>query len=135
MGSEMCIRDRAPYHAEKYGFQFTGGSRGIMSRWEPLRMTGASARQMLREAAAQTWQVPIDEITTELGVLSHEASGKSAGYGELASAAAKIPIPEEVQLKEVKDFKIIGKSHKNVDGKSIVTGKPMFGVDLSLIHI
>ena len=121
--------EQAPYHAEKYGFQFTGGSRGIMSRWEPLRMTGASARQMLREAAAQSWQVPVEEITTELGVLSHEASGKSAGYGEMASAAAKIPIPEEVQLKEVKDFKIIGKSHKNVDGKSIVTGKPMFGVD------
>ena len=63
--------EQAPYHAEKFGFQFTGGSRGIMSRWESLRMTGASARQMLREAAAQTWQVPVDEITTELGVLSH----------------------------------------------------------------
>lgn len=121
--------EQAPYHAEKFGFQFTGGSRGIMSRWESLRMTGASARQMLREAAAQTWQVPVDEITTELGVLSHKASGKSAGYGEMASAAAKIPVPEEVKLKAVKDFKIIGKSHKNVDGKSIVTGKPMFGID------
>ena len=123
------IVEQAPYDAKKYGFQFTGGSRGIMSRWEPLRMTGATARQMLREAAAQTWEVPVEEITTNAGVLHHEASGKSAGYGEMASAAGKLPVPEEVKLKEVKDFKIIGTSRKNVDGKDIVTGKPMFGVD------
>ncbi len=126
---KKVIVEQAPYHAEKFGFQFTGGSRGIMSRWEPLRMVGASARQMLREAAAQTWQVPVEEITTELGVLYHKATEKSAGYGEMASAAAKLPVPAEVALKEVGDFKIIGKSHKNVDGKAIVTGKPMFGLD------
>jgi len=126
---KKVIVEQAPYHPKKYGFQFTGGSRGIMSRWEPLRMVGASARHMLREAAAQAWEVPVEEITTEMGVLHHEASGKSAGYGEMASAAASVAVPEEVPLKEVKDFKIIGKSHKNVDGKSIVTGKPMFGVD------
>ncbi len=123
------IVEQANYHPENYGFQFTGGSRGIMSRWEPLRMTGASARHMLREAAAKAWQVPLDEITTDAGVLYHKVSNKSAGYGEMASAAAEIPVPEEVKLKEVKDFKIIGKSHKNVDAKSIVTGEPMFGVD------
>lgn len=126
---KKVIVEQAPYHAEKFGMQFTGGSRGIMSRWEPLRMVGASARHMLREAAAQAWQVPIEEITTEAGVLYHTATNKSAGYGEMAAAAANIPVPEEVKLKEVKDFKIIGKSHKNVDGKSIVTGKPMFGID------
>ncbi len=123
------IVEQAPYHAKKYGMQFTGGSRGIMSRWEPLRMTGATARQMLRTAAAAAWKVPMEEITTELGVLHHKASGKSAGYGEMAAAAGKIPVPTEVKLKEVKDFKIIGTSRKNVDGKDIVTGKPMFGVD------
>lgn len=123
------VVEQAPYHAEKYGRQFTGGSRGIMSRWEPLRMTGASARQMLREAAAQAWEVPVEEVTTNAGMLYHEASGKSAGYGEMASTAANVPVPEEVKLKEVKDFKIIGTSQKNVDGKDIVTGKPMFGVD------
>ena len=63
-----------------------------MSRWEPLRMAGASARHMLREAAAEAWQVPVAEITTEAGVLYHKAGGKSAGYGEIASAAAKIPV-------------------------------------------
>jgi len=123
------IVEQAPYHAEKYGFQFTGGSRGIMSRWEPLRMAGASARHLLREAAAQAWQVPLNEITTEAGMLHHNASEQSAHYGEMALAASKIPVPEEVQLKEVKEFKIIGKSHKSVDAKRIVTGEPLFGLD------
>ncbi|MGB5204835.1 MAG: molybdopterin cofactor-binding domain-containing protein, partial [Eudoraea sp.] len=61
--------EQAPYHADKYGFQLTGGSTGIKARWEPLRMAGATARQMLRAAAAQTWQVHIEEITAEAGVL------------------------------------------------------------------
>ena len=126
---KKVLVEQAPYHPDKFGRQFTGGSRGIMSRWEPLRMAGASARHLLRQAAAQAWEVPMEEITTEAGVLHHKESGKSAGYGEMASAAATLPVPEEVALKEVKDFKIIGTSHKNVDGKSIVTGKPMFGVD------
>ncbi len=126
---KKVIVEQAPYHAKKYGFQFTGGSRGIMSRWEPLRMVGGTAKHMLREAAAQKWQVSIDEITTENGILYHNASGQSAGYGELASDASKITVPEEVTLKEVKGFKLIGKSQKNVDVKAIVTGKPMFGMD------
>lgn len=125
---EMAPHDPTKYPDAMTG-QFTGGSRGIMSKWEPLRMAGASARQMLREAAAQAWQVPVEEITTEAGILKHEKSGKSAGYGEMASAAAKIPVPEEVKLKEVKDFKIISTSRKNVEGKKIVTGKPLFCMD------
>ena len=118
-------------HAAKYGNQFTGGSRGINSRWDGLRKAGAAAKYMLKEAAAKAWQVPADEITTALGVLTHEASGKTATYGEMASAAAQIPAPEEdkLELKAVKDFKLIGRSQKNVDGRDIVTGKPMFGVD------
>ena len=126
---KKVIVEQAPYHATNFGFQFTGGSRGIMSRWEPLRMVGATARQMLRQAAANAWNVPVDEITTELGVLYHEASGNKAGYGEMASAAAELEAPKEVKLKEISDFKIIGHSHKNVDGKAIVTGQPMFGLD------
>ena len=127
------IVEQAPYSQEKFSGgafgQFTGGSRGIMSKWKPLRMAGASAKQMLKEAAAQAWQVPVTEIATEAGILKHEASGKSANYGEMASAAAQIPVPEEVKLKEPKDYKIIGQSKKNVDGLNIVTGKPMFGLD------
>lgn len=121
--------EQAPFNADLYGRQFTGGSQGIRTRWAGLRMAGATARQMLKEAAAQAWQVPISEITTADGILSHEGSGKSAGYGEMAAAAAQIPIPEEVPLKEVKNFKIISRSKKNVEGAKIVTGKPLFGID------
>ncbi|NNG09761.1 MAG: xanthine dehydrogenase family protein molybdopterin-binding subunit [Arenibacter sp.] len=123
------IVEQAPYHPEKYGFQFTGGSQGIRRRWEPLRMAGATARQMLREAAAQSWQVPIEGITAKGGLLQHEASNQSASYGEMASIASQLPVPEEVKLKEVGDFTIIGKSRKNVDAKDIITGQSMFGSD------
>jgi isoquinoline 1-oxidoreductase subunit beta len=118
-------------HDAKYGMQFTGGSRGIMSRWDELRKAGAAAKHMLKEAAAKAWQVPASDIQTSLGVLSHEATGKKATYGEMASAAAKIPVPEadKLVLKAIKDFKIIGHSTKNIDARDIVTGKPMFGID------
>lgn len=126
---KKVVVEQAPYHPENFGRQFTGGSQGIRTRWEPLRMVGATARQMLRAAAAQTWEVPLAEITTAAGVLYHEASGKSASYGEMASTAAKVTVPEEVELKPIADFKLIGRSQKNVDINDIVTGKPMFGID------
>ena len=122
---EQVLVEQAPFNNQLYGRQFTGGSQGIRRGWEGLRMAGASARQMLREAAAQAWQVPVAEVTTAAGVLRHEASGKTAGYGEMAAAAAKLAVPEEVELKEVKDFTIVGHSKKNVDGKAIVTGQPI----------
>ena len=92
-------------------------------------MAGAAARHMILEAAAQSWGVPANEITTASGVLIHDPSGKSANYGEMASAASKLPVPGEVKLKNSSDFKIIGTSRKNVDGKKIVTGKPLFSMD------
>ncbi len=121
--------EQAPFNADLYGRQFTGGSQGIRSRWEGLRMAGATARKMLQEAAAQAWQVPVSEIIASEGTLNHEATGKTAGYGEMASAASILPVPEEVELKGVKDFKIINHSKKNVEGSKIVTGKPMFAID------
>lgn len=123
------IVEQAPLNTALYTRQFIGGSNAIRTSWKGLRMAGATARHVLQEAAANAWQVPLEEITTESGVLHHKNSGKSAGYGEMASVAAKIPVPEEVQLKDLKDFKIIGTSRKNVDGKKIVTGKPLFGID------
>ncbi len=130
---KKVIVEQAPYNQEKFpggAFgQFSGGSQGIRRKWEPLRMAGATAKQMLKEAAAQAWQVPVTEITAEAGVLKHDTSQKTAGYGEMASAATQIPVPEEVELKAPKDYKIIGHSKKNVDGLNIVRGKPMFGVD------
>lgn len=121
--------EQAPLNTTSFTRQFIGGSQAIRQGWNSLRMAGATARHMLRQAAAQTWQVPTEEVTTEAGVLYHKKSGKSAGYGELASLAAQVPVPKEVQLKNKKDFNIIGTSHQNVDGKKIVTGQPLFGID------
>lgn len=106
------IVEQAPLDVSIFKRQIAGGSQAIRQSWEPLRMAGATAVQMLKEAAAKAWNVPTSEITTEAGVLHHKTSGKSAGYGEMASEAATIPVPKEVKLKEIKDFKIIGTSRK-----------------------
>lgn len=126
---DKVMVEMAPFDAEVYGRQFTGGSQGIRTRWEGLRTVGASAKQMLKEAAAKKWGVPVSEITTADGVLTHEATGNTLGYGEVASDAMEVAVPEEVSLKSPKEFKIISNSKKNVEGKKIVTGKPMFGLD------
>ncbi len=126
---ENVLVEQANFDQESYGWQFTGGSQGIRRRWEGLRMAGATAKQMLREAAAKTWGVPVGEITVSKGTVTHTASGNTAGFGELASLAATLEVPEEVELKEVKDFTIIGTSKKNVEARKIVTGKPLFGMD------
>lgn len=123
------IVEQAPLNTDIFKRQIAGGSQAIRQSWPGLRMAGATARRMLMEAAAKKWNVPVEEITTDAGVLYHKNSGKEAGYGEVASEAAKIPVPEEVQLKDLKDFKIIGTSRKNVDGHKIVTGQPLFGLD------
>ena len=123
------IVEQAPLNTDLYQRQFIGGSNAIRFGWKGLRMAGASVRQMLRTAAAQSWSLPLNEITTEAGILKHKPSGKEISYGEMASIAAKVPIPEEVQLKEINDFKIIGTSKKNVDCKKIITGQPLFGID------
>ena len=121
--------EQAPLNTELYNRQFIGGSQAIRTSWEGLRMAGATARYMLTAAAAELWKVPQMEITTNAGTLNHASSGNSAGYGEVASASAKISVPNELELKAIKDFKIIGTSKKNVDGHQIVTGKPLFGID------
>ncbi len=122
------VVEMGPHDNVKLGPQFTGGSNSVRMYWKPLRNAGASARQMLIEAAAQTWGVPASEITTQAGVLSH-SSGKSAKYGEMASKAATIPVPKEVKLKTPKDFSIVSHSKKNTEGVKVVTGKPLFGID------
>ena len=122
--------EQAPLNTDIFTRQLAGGSQSIRQGWESLRMAGATAKQMLKEAAAQTWGVSADEIITKDGVLTHEASGNSAGYGEMASAATNIEVPEEVKLKDNGNFSIIGTDKRNVDGKEIVTGKPLFGLDV-----
>jgi isoquinoline 1-oxidoreductase beta subunit len=126
------IVEQADFFPERFERQFTGGSQGIRQGWQPLRTAGAAARLMLVRAAGQSWKVPASEITTEAGLLQHKGKGKKAGYGEMASLAATLSVPEEIELKRVNSFKIIGNSKKNVDGEKIVTGKPLFGIDHSV---
>jgi isoquinoline 1-oxidoreductase subunit beta len=115
----------------KYGDQDTDGSHSVVSFFEPLREAGASARWMLLRAAAQTWNVPEKECTTELNTVVHKASGKKLGYGELAAAAAKMPVPkkEEVQLKTRSEWRYIGKPSPTYDLKDMVSGKADYGQD------
>ncbi len=113
---------------ENYQRQVAGGSQSIRFGWEPLRQTGATARHMLVSAAAARWGVDPSECTTSDGVITN-ASGASLGYGEVVKEAAALEVPENVALKEVKDFKIIGTDKSNVDIDEIVTGKPLFGLD------
>jgi isoquinoline 1-oxidoreductase beta subunit len=126
---KMVLVEQADFWPERFERQFTGGSQGIRQGWTPLRTVGATARQLLVNAAAQTWKVPAREITAAAGQVEHKASGKKAGYGELASLAATLPVPEEVALKDPKDFTLIGTSKKNVDLEKIITGTPLFGID------
>lgn len=123
------IVEQAPLDTKKFKRQLAGGSQSIRQEWKALRTAGATARRMLVEAAAQQWNVPVSELQTENGIIKN-ASGKSIGYGEVASLAATLPVPEEVQLKAIKDFKLIGKPTKNVDGKKVIKGEPVFGLDI-----
>lgn len=120
--------EMGPHDNAKLGAQFSGGSNSVRMYWKPLREAGAAARHMLRETAAQAWNVPAGEVTTNAGVLSHPG-GKSAKYGEMASKAATLPVPKELKLKVPKDFTIVRKPKQNVEGQKIVTGKPLFGLD------
>ncbi|MDT0691147.1 molybdopterin cofactor-binding domain-containing protein [Salegentibacter sp. F188] len=124
------IVEQAPLNTDIFSRQIAGGSQSIRQSWEPLRMAGATARQMLIMAAAKEWDVPVSELSVEKGIITHAGSDRSIGYGEIAKAAAQVDVPEEVVLKENNNFKIIGTSRKNVDAKKIVTGQPLFGLDV-----
>jgi len=115
---------------EKYDRQVTGGSGAMPHSWERLRKAGATARRMLMEAAAKRLDVDVSSLTTAAGEVHHKGSGKKLGYGELANEAAGIAVPENVALKDSKDFKIIGTPVKNVDNKAMFTGKPLYGLDI-----
>ncbi len=126
---QHVVVEQAGLDTKKYTRQLAGGSQSIRHGWEGLRMAGATARRMLLEAAAKQWQVPVEELTTDAGIIYHQASKQQIGYGEIAAAAAGIPVPEEVELKDPRNFKIIGTDRRNVDGQKIAMGEPLFGLD------
>jgi isoquinoline 1-oxidoreductase subunit beta len=126
--------EQAPFDAAKYGRQYAGGSRATPENYDPLRRVGAAGRQMLIAAAARTWNVSPAECNTEAGVVYHSDSGRSLAYGALAAQAAGMPVPNlaRVALKDPKDFKIIGRPIPGVDNAKIVTGQPLFGIDVTV---
>jgi len=116
---------------EKYGDQDTDGSHSVRGSFDAMREAGATARLMLVRAAAKQWGVPESECSTDLHAVVHKASGKKLGYGELASAAAKISVPkkEELKLKAKSEWRYIGKGTSSYDLKDMVTGKAGYGID------
>jgi isoquinoline 1-oxidoreductase subunit beta len=114
------------------GAQITGSSTAIRGTYIPLRRAGATARVMLVRAAAQRWKVDPASCRAENGVVVHAPSGRKLGYGRLVDAAAKLPVPEKVALKEPADFKLIGTPHRRLDSAGKVDGSAKFGIDTRL---
>jgi isoquinoline 1-oxidoreductase beta subunit len=115
-----------------YGRQMTVGSTSIRQLWTPLRTAGATAREMLIAAAAQTWNVSPESCLAENGIVRDRASGKQLPYGQLVAAAAQLPAPKNVKLKPVSDFKLIGKPTPRVDNPLVVSGKAIYGLDVRI---
>ncbi len=114
------------------GYQATGASTAIRGAYVPLRQAGATARVMLVTAAAQRWEVDPVSCRAERGAVVHAATGRRLGYGRLVDAAAKLPVPEKVALKEPADFKLIGTPHRRLDTAGKVNGSAKFGIDTRL---
>ncbi|MFM0157842.1 xanthine dehydrogenase family protein molybdopterin-binding subunit [Paraburkholderia sediminicola] len=129
--------ESAPADAKRYAnlafgtIQGTGGSSAMANSWMQLRDAGAKARAMLVSAAAAQWQVPASELTTRDGSIHHAATNRTATYGSLASAAARLPVPDKVTLKSPKDFRLIGHQLPRVDVPSKTNGTAQFTLDVT----
>jgi len=127
---ESVVVEQAGLDTDSYRRQIAGGSQSIRLSWRPLRTAGATARHMLLQAAAERLDVPVRTLTTQAGIITHALSGRTLDYGDVAASAAALAVPGDVALKNPSDFTIVGTSRKNVDGKKIVTGQPLYGIDL-----
>jgi isoquinoline 1-oxidoreductase beta subunit len=131
---EQITVEQTMVDSQRYGSQVAGGSTATPTNWEPLRRAGATARLMLVQAAAQTWNVPAGECVSGSATVTHRPSGRRLRYAELAATAATLPVPDAatVPVKDRADYKIIGTRKTGVDNHKIVTGQPLFGIDVSL---
>lgn len=130
MRVESAPANVALYAHLMLGLQGTGGSMSIPNCWVQYRTVGAAAKAMLVTTAAAVWDVPEDEITVSKGVISHEASGREAPFGEFAEAAADLPVPEDVTLKTPDQYTLIGTSVPKVDSTDKSTGQATFTIDV-----
>ena len=128
------VMEQAEINTAVYGYQGSGGSTSIPRAWTQLRQAGAGAKAMLIAAAARQWAVDAAQITAKDSVLTHAASGRSATYGSLAAAAAKMPVPDvkNLKLKTRAEYRLIGKRYRGVDDPKVVTGQPLFGIDVQV---
>lgn len=130
MRAEGAPADAKLYANLAFGAQGTGGSTAMANSYMQMRKAGAAARAMLVAAAAAEWGVPAEEITVKAGVVAHEASRKTSGFGALTEAAAKQPVPEDPPVKTAKDFVLIGKDLPRLDTKSKTNGTAIFTMDV-----
>ena len=135
VGLDQITVEHSPASDELYGTpllggQITGGSTSTRATWQVLREAGAVARTLLVAAAAAQWHVDPSTCTVDRGVVHHTTSGRSLGFGALASAAGKLPMPGKVQLKDPKEFQLIGKPLRRVDSADKIKGATQFGIDV-----
>jgi isoquinoline 1-oxidoreductase beta subunit len=135
---QQVTLDHAPPNDKLYGDpllgggQITGGSTSIRYAWQPMRQAGATARVLLVSAAALQWRVDPASCHARAGEVVHAASGRRIAYGKLVDAAAKLPLPANVALKDPKDFELIGKPTDRLDSAQKVDGTALFGLDVRL---
>jgi isoquinoline 1-oxidoreductase beta subunit len=130
---ESAPADASRYANTAFGkIQGTGGSSAMANSWTQLREAGGKARAMLLSAAAKNWRVPVSELTVEKGVVLHAGSQRQATFGSLVLTAASLPVPETVQLKDPKDFKLIGHQAPRVDVPAKCDGTAQFTLDVEL---
>jgi isoquinoline 1-oxidoreductase beta subunit len=120
------------YGNPMFGIQATGNSNSIRAFWKVLRTVSAAARAMLIQAAAQQWQVDPATCSAANSIVTHTASGRTIGYGDLVDAASALPAPQNPPLKDPKDFTLIGKPLKRLDTPNKTDGKVIYGIDAML---